>query len=73
MPDILIRNVPDDVLASIDANARRRGLSRNEYLRRALDRERTAPDDEITVADLDRFAVVHADLDDPGVMGDAWS
>jgi Ribbon-helix-helix protein, copG family len=40
--DILIRDVPEDVLAAIDANAQRVGLSRPEYLRRALARERSA-------------------------------
>jgi len=29
MPDILIRDLPDDVLAAIDAKARRVGLSRS--------------------------------------------
>ena len=37
--DILIPDVPDDVLAAIDANARRLGLSRAGYLRRALSLE----------------------------------
>ena len=41
MPDILIRDVPDDVVAAIDAKAQRAGLSRTEYLRRALSRERS--------------------------------
>ena len=40
MTDILIRNIPDDVLAAIDARAKRVGLSRTEYLRRTLERER---------------------------------
>jgi hypothetical protein len=33
MPDILIRDVPADDLARIDAHAARLGLSRTEYLR----------------------------------------
>ncbi|MBA2282299.1 MAG: ribbon-helix-helix protein, CopG family [Acidimicrobiia bacterium] len=36
MTDILMRDVPDEVLAAIDAKAKRVGLSRTEYLRRAL-------------------------------------
>ena len=36
VPDILIRDLPDHVVAAIDANAQRLGLSRNEYLRRQL-------------------------------------
>jgi hypothetical protein len=48
----------DDVVAAIDARAARVGLSRAEYLRRALGRERTqAPDSEaVRVSDLRRFA-----------------
>lgn len=36
MPDILIRDIPDDALARLDAAARRAGLSRAEYVRRLL-------------------------------------
>ena len=39
MTDILIRDVPDEVLAAIDAKATRMGLSWTAYLRRALERE----------------------------------
>lgn len=73
MPNILIRDVPDDVLAVIDAKARRVGLSRSAYLRRALGRERVDTADPITVSDLARFSRLAADLDDPTVMSDAWS
>ncbi len=56
MPDILIRDVPDDVVAAIDAKAQRARLSRSEYLRRALARERTQESAGVTVDDLARFA-----------------
>lgn len=36
VPDVLIRDLPEHVVAAIDANAHRVGLSRNEYLRRLL-------------------------------------
>ncbi len=72
MPDILIRDVPDDVVAAIDAKAQRAGLSRTEYLRRALSRERTDDATDVTVADLTRFAETFADLADEEVMGRAW-
>ncbi len=42
MADILIRDVPEEVLAAIDARDTRVGLSRAEYLRRAPERERAA-------------------------------
>jgi hypothetical protein len=71
--DILIRDIPDDVLAAIDTNAHRAGLSRTEYLRRALARERSDRSADVTVADLERFAVTFADLDDNEVMSRAWT
>lgn len=75
MTDILIRDVPDDVVAAIDAKASRVGLSRAEYLRRALERERT-PDPNsgpVTTSHLQRFADLASDLDDPEVMSGAWT
>jgi hypothetical protein len=72
MTDILIRDVPDDVIAAIDAKAQRVGLSRAEYLRRTLARERDTRATTVCVADLDRFADTFADLDDPDIMGGAW-
>ena len=73
MTDILIRDVPDDVLIAIDAKAKRIGLSRTAYLRRALERERTQEIGPVTVDQLKRFAQLAADLDDPALMSDAWS
>ena len=71
MSDILIRDVPDDVVAALDAGAQRAGLSRTEYVRRMLARERDAA--TVTVADLSRFAGTFEDLTDPDVVGQAWS
>jgi len=71
--NILIRDVPDDVLAAIDAMAKRVGLSRTEYLRRALAREKSALVSTVTVEHLTLLADRVADLDDPVIMGDAWS
>jgi negative regulator of replication initiation len=73
MTDILIRDVPDDVLTAIDAKAKRVGLSRSEYLRRALDREKVQDAAPVTVEQLRRVAQLVSDLDDPGVMDGAWS
>ncbi len=73
MTDILIRDVPDEVLAAIDAKAKRVGLSRTEYLRRALERERTQADGPIGTDQLAQMAALIQDLDDPDVMNDAWS
>ena len=71
MADVLIRDVPDDALAAIDARAKQLGLSRSEYLRRQLSAV-VAPT-KVRVKDLQRLADVFADLDDPAVMNDAWS
>jgi hypothetical protein len=73
MTDILIRDVPDEVLAVIDANARRAGLSRTEYIRRALSRERDDAAPQVSVEDLAMFSDKFADLADSEVMGRAWS
>lgn len=73
MTDILIRNVPDDVLAAIDASAKRVGLSRTEYLRRALERERVTSAGPVDVDDLRRVAELAEDLEDSTVMSSAWS
>ena len=71
MTDMLIRDVPDDVIAAVDARATRLGLSRSEYVRRRLaqDAASSAP---VTTRDLGQFAETFADLDDPAVMSRAW-
>lgn len=72
MPDILIRDVPADVVAALDANARRAGLSRTEYLRRRVLQDAAVPVAPCTLADLERFAETFKDLNDPEVMRRAW-
>ena len=69
MPDVLIRDLTEDVVAAIDANAH---LSRNEYLRRLLAIE-ARPRPTVTVADVKRSAGVFSDVDDPDVMSGAWT
>ena len=72
MVDILVRDVPDDVVAAIEVNARAVGLSRVEYLRRLLERERTAGGGDVTVESLRRFGETFCDLADDDVMRSAW-
>ena len=73
MPDILIRGLSDSAIARIDAEATANGLSRNEYLRRRFEAERTPEgDNRVTVADLRRAADATRDLADPKVMEAAW-
>ena len=73
MTDILIRGVPDEVLAAIDAKAKRVGLSRTEYLRRVLERERVTDTGPVSVDQLRLVATLAEDLDDPAVMSGAWA
>ncbi|MDE0268878.1 MAG: antitoxin [Acidimicrobiaceae bacterium] len=73
MTDILIHDVPDDVVAAIEANAKRVGLSKAEYLRRTLNRECRGISSEVTVESLQCFSETFVDLADPDVMHSAWS
>ena len=71
MADILIRNVDSAVIACIDSAAEQLGLSRSEYLRRAL-ADIAEPRGRSTKADIERFAELASDLLDETVMGRAW-
>jgi hypothetical protein len=72
MIDLLIRDVPDHVVAAIEANAKRLGLSRSEYLRRQLAREAAVSPEVVTIDDLSWFADTFADLSDPHITAQAW-
>lgn len=72
MIDMLIRDVPDDVIAALEAHARRLGLSRTEYVRRRLAQDAASSDSPVSAADLTHFADTFSDLADPGVMSQAW-
>jgi plasmid stability protein len=72
MSDILVRDVPDDVLRALDARAARLGISRSEYVRRRLAQDATSALVTIGVDDLTSFADAFADLADPTVMAEAW-
>lgn len=73
MADILISDVPDEVLFAIDAKASGVGLSRDAYLRRVLDRQREKRAGPVTIEHLQRVACLARDLQDPDVMAGAWS
>ena len=72
MTDILLRDVPDEVVAAIEARAATLGLSRSEFLRRRLAQEAVS-DEPVSADDFAHFTAVFADLADPEVMGGAWS
>lgn len=69
MTDVLIRNVPDEDLARIDAHAARLGLARGEYLRRQIAKDAARGSGSVTVDQFAKFA----DLADEELMRDAWS
>ena len=72
MADILIRDVPDDVITAIDAQAARLGISRNEFMRRALSQLKQRQGPALGADDLRRFADTFHDLADPEVIDQAW-
>jgi hypothetical protein len=73
MTDMLIRDVPDEVVAAVDAHAGRLGLSRSEYVRRRLAQDAAESGSAVTIQDLARFTDFFGDLDDPDVMSGAWA
>ena len=72
MADMLIRDVPDDVVAVLEARARRLGLSRSEYVRRRLAQDAAVADSPVSAGDLVLFAESFSDLANPDVMSQAW-
>lgn len=72
MTDILIRNVPESDVRAIDDAASRAGLSRNQFLRRALHTlGSTGP--SATLMDFAWLAEVAADIKSPDFNERAWS
>jgi hypothetical protein len=71
--NILIRDVPPEDVARIDAHAAKLGLSRAEYLRRRLHQDAARPTSPVNAGDLRAFSARFGDLDDPEIMRRAWS
>ena len=72
MTDMLIRDVPEDVVAALDARADRLGLSRSEYVRRRLAQDAATTSATVSTQDLATFTEMFSDLGDPAVMSQAW-
>jgi len=72
MTNVLIRDIPDEVLAGVDAHATRLGISRVEYIRRRLAADAATSPVAVSVTDLQRFAAKFADLGHAEVMDVAW-
>lgn len=73
MTDVLVRNIPENVLARVDEHAARLGLSRGEYLRRQIEQNAGGGAQQLTVAELRRASELSRDLLDEDVMHEAWS
>lgn len=69
MADMLIRDVPVEVIAALDA---REQLSRNEYVKRRLCQEVQPEGRSVTREDLEWCADTISDLADPDVMAAIW-
>lgn len=72
MSDLLVRGLPEAVLAALNARAAGLGLSRSEYVRRRLTQDAQRSDNPVAVADLKRFTEAFGDLGDDEVMAQAW-
>jgi len=73
MTDLLIRDVSEETIASLDSMARKLGLSRAEYLRRLLTASARQESKRVTLEDLERSAKTFEDLLDEDVMRKAWN
>ena len=73
MTDILIRDLPETVVAAIDSRTSQLGLSPNEYLRRRLSQDAARSAAPVGVADLQGFSGLFSDLTDPDAMAQGWS
>ena len=72
MTDILIRDLPEGIVADIDSEAGRLGLSRVEYIRRQLIREARRTKREVRPTDLVASDDRLAGLLDHELMEAAW-
>ena len=72
MSDVVIRDIPDDVLAILDQLAAGMGLSRTEFIRRRLIQDARAARMSVTPEDWNRFTDSYRDLSDSAVMDHAW-
>lgn len=72
MADLLVRNVPAEVVAALDAGAAQLGVSRNEFVRRRLNQELQQSYESVTETHLRNLLQLLPDLADAEVMDAAW-
>jgi len=74
MTDLLVRDLSAQAARNLTAQATAAGLSRNEYVRRALEQMAVPePERKVTSEDMARFHASFADLADAQVMQGAWT
>ena len=72
MADVLVRDVPEEVVAALDAHAARLGISRTEYLRRRLAEAAARVAGSVSVEDLRAAAEFFRDARNPDLIREAW-
>lgn len=72
MPDLLIRDLSQEDLDSLDEAARRAGMSRAEHVRRLLHGEAQRARRPVTREDFEWLAEVAADVLEPDFEERAW-
>ena len=72
MADLLIRDVPAELVSALDAKAISLGLSRVEFLRRTISREVSISTESVTEQHLEALAQLLPDLANEEIMGSAW-
>ena len=73
MTDPLMRDVPSNIVAALDADASRRGPTRSGCLRPSPTRAVAGTGHtDLTIEDLAGVAEVFADLTDDDTMREAW-
>jgi hypothetical protein len=72
MADLLIRDVPNELVLALDAKADALGLSRVEFLRRTISREVAISTDSVTEQHLFDLIPLLPDLADEEIMRGAW-
>ncbi len=72
MADLLIRDVPADVVAALDAGAARLGVSRSEFVRRRLSQEFQQSHESVAEQHPRNLLQILPDLADEDVMASAW-
>jgi plasmid stability protein len=72
MADLLIRDVPAELVTALDAKAVSLGLSRVEFLRRTISREVAVSTESVTEEHLAALVQLLPDLGDEEIMGGAW-